>query len=297
MVIIDYSQIAISNILHELRGQQVNFADSMPLLRHMILNAIRSIRHKFFQEYGEVVIACDGRNYWRKTEFPYYKAGRKDSRDKTVDWDALFSALHTIKEELKEYFPYPVIEVEGAEADDIIAVVAEWVSANDLEDGIFSDGKPVVIVSGDNDFIQLQYMPNVKQYSPKDKKFLKPDTTIAEFLFDHIIEGDKGDGIPNVLSDDDVFVDSTKRQTPLTKKRRAELKEMFVDKTQPPSDTLKKNFERNTKLIDLSRIPDNIRDSITAQFVYQKNTKSRDKILSYFQMHGMKQLIGYITQF
>jgi len=176
-------------------------------VRHMILNSIRMYRSKFIEEYGEVVLAYDSRHYWRKEYFPEYKASRKKGRETDdKDWNKIFEVLNNIKSELKNIFPYKFLEVYGAEADDIIAVLAKKYQ-----------NEKVMIVSGDKDFIQLQKYKNVKQYSPTQKKYVSgidPYTYIKE----HVLRGDKGDGVPNVLSPDQTFVNEI-RQKPLSKKK------------------------------------------------------------------------------
>jgi len=178
-------------------------------LRHMVLNSIRNYRSKFFKEYGEIVICCDGRGYWRKNFFEFYKGKRKEGRDKSaLDWDKIFEWINAIKKDLKEYFPYRVIEVAGAEADDIIAFLATK----------YSSSESILIVSADKDFQQLQKYPNVEQYSPMAKKFLKCENPTA-YLKEHIIRGDAGDGVPNIFSDEDTFMVEGKRQKPVSSKK------------------------------------------------------------------------------
>jgi hypothetical protein len=272
------------------------------LMRHMILNTLRSYRSKYSNRFGELVIACDSRSYWRKTHFPHYKAGRKKAREEGgVDWASLFESLNTVREELRMYFPYPVVEVPDAEADDVIAALAIWSQENDLVDteGLFSVRKPkdFLVVSGDHDFLQLQRYPNVKQYSPKDKKVLTIEEPADHILMEHIISGDKGDGIPNMFSDADTFV-TNKRQKSVYKADLARWK------TGDPSafctsDALKTNFERNRQLIDLRLTPDNVRDNIIATYQSQTgvNSRGRGKIIDYFMEHRMRLMLDVVTDF
>jgi len=164
------------------------------LLRHIIINTIRSLKIKFEGDYGDLVIACDSKKYWRKQYFPYYKANRKKIRQESgLDWPLIFDTINLIKEELITFFPYKVIEVEGAEADDIIATLAKWSSTNDVKEGtVFTNANPFLVLSGDHDFIQLQKYKHVNQFSPVQKKFVKPETTPEKYVIEHTIKGDKG---------------------------------------------------------------------------------------------------------
>jgi 5'-3' exonuclease len=203
MIIVDFNQVMISSLMAQL-GNHTNIPIEEGLFRHMVLNSIRSYKQKFSQEYGEIVIACDDKNYWRKQLFPYYKANRKKHRDSSeLDWTTIFNCFNKIKQELKDNFPYRVIQVETAEADDIIATLAGY------------DQQDTLILSGDKDFIQL-HNDTIKQYDPVKKKFIKHDNPVG-YLYEHILKGDAGDGIPNILSDDDVFVVEGKRQNLLHK--------------------------------------------------------------------------------
>ena len=204
MIIMDYNGIAIGNIM-------INKDNDEDMIRHMILNTIRMYKVKFQKEYGDVVIACDGINNWRKEVFPQYKANRKKTRDTSdFDWNEAFRILNTVREELRENFPYKVIHVDGCEADDIIGTLVE--NTNE-----FGNHEKVMIISADKDFAQLQKFDNVAQFSPLTKKFVKEEHP-RRFLLEHIIKGDTGDGVSNVLSNDDVFVEGI-RQTPVSKKK------------------------------------------------------------------------------
>lgn len=281
MIIIDYSQTIISNLMAEIGGKKDVELD-VNLLRHMVINTIRSHYSKFKEEYGELVIACDNRKYWRKEVFPQYKANRKKAReDSGYDWNLIFDTINILKAELKENFPYKVIEVEGAEADDIIATICK------------NTNQPVMIVSGDHDFIQLQKYPNVKQWSPIQKKFIKADKPINEILMEHIIKGDKGDGVPNVLTDDEAIVNG-ERQRPVQAKKMAQ---WILDPTTMPQDSnFVKNFDRNQTLVDLSRIPEHIEKSIINTFnIY--HIKDKSSMLDYFVKNKMKHMLEHIEEF
>ena len=281
MIVIDYSQTAISNLMAELGGRK-DVEINLPLIRHMIINAIRGYKQKFGATYGDVVIACDHQHYWRRSVFPNYKANRKKEREESgYDWKAIFEALSSVREELNAFFPYPVLRIEGAEADDVIATLAEWTQTNDLSMGMFDEPKPFLIVSGDHDFIQLQKYSNVKQYSPIHKKLVKPERKPEHYVIEHIIRGDAGDGVPNVLSDDNCLVESRRQKPVMTKK----LEEWISDVNKMPSDDeFKRNYERNKVLVDLDCIPRNVKESIINTFVTQPK-KDRSQLLNYFMQN------------
>ena len=287
MIIIDFNQICISNLYAQI-GNHTNVEIEPDLLRHMVLNMIRGLRSKFKDEYGEIIIACDDRNYWRKEIYPYYKANRKKAREASdMDWNKVFDAFNSIRSELKQFFPYRVIQVEHAEADDIIATLA-------YEYGIqlvTSSDEKIMILSGDKDFIQLQKFANVEQFDPVKKRNITSNDP-EQYLFEHILKGDAGDGVPNVLSNDDVFVVRS-RQKPLTKKT--------VDKlsTTPKSEwdaVVARNFARNKSMIDLSCIPDNIKQQILDKYD-EESGKDRSQLFKYFIKYKLKNLTEHIGDF
>lgn len=293
MIVVDYSQTAISNLMAEIGGR-TDIEIQVPLLRHMIVNSIRGYKQKFGKEYGDLVIACDNMKYWRKEQFSFYKAGRKKAREESgLDWKVIFEALNLIKEELNLFFPYKVMDVDGAEADDIIAVLAKWSQTNDTQNLLFDEPKPYLIISGDHDFIQLHKYENVKQYSPIQKKFVRSDLSPERYVFEHIIRGDKGDGIPNVLSADNSLVEGI-RQKPISTKK---IEQWYKDQDEMPQDEeFKQNYERNRKLISLDQIPEEIQIRIINTFEGQPN-KDKSKLLDFFVDNKMKNMLEVIEEF
>jgi len=280
MIIVDLNQIMISNLMVQINGR--NAAElSEDLVRHMVLNSLRAHNKRFRKEYGEMIIACDSGNVWRRKVFPNYKAGRKKVREKSGhDWTTIFEIMSNIKAELKEHMPYKVIEIDTAEADDIIAVLVKK----------YIDQK-ILILSGDKDFIQL-HTNNVKQYNPVLNKFVGKGETPSIYIKEHILKGDRSDGIPNVLSDDDVFVEG-RRQRPLTKKKiESWVNEIVMTFTEEEQ----KNYDRNRQLIDLSCIPPELEAKIYNEFDEVK-VAHRSKILNYFITQRLKTLIEVIDEF
>lgn len=273
----------LSNIMMQL-GNHTNAQVDESMVRHMVLNSIRMYRTKFGPEYGELVIACDNRNYWRRQLFPYYKANRKKSQAASeLDWKAIFECLGKIRAELKEYFPYRVIEVESAEADDVIGSLCE-------EFG--NTNEKILILSGDKDFQQLQRFINVKQYNPVLKKFVVCNDP-ERFLLEHVLKGDAGDGVPNVLSDDSCFV-LGKRQSPLTQKKLDTLIQIGLDgKFDHPHF---RNYVRNKQLIDLSQVPEKIKLQVLESYDEQAN-KKKPNLLDYFIANRLRNLTESIGDF
>ena len=279
MILLDYSQTVIGSFMAVSRGKPVVEED---LLRHTILNSIRMFRNKFTKDYGEMVICCDGKDNWRKKEFPEYKANRRKNRENDpTDWKTLFELLHEMREELTKYFPYKVMHVDTAEADDIIGVLVDHCEEN-----------PTLILSSDKDFIQLQKYQGVRQWSPLQKKFVVGDP--AESLYDKTIRGDTGDGVPNILSSDDTLITEGKRQTPITKKKmelwRGKKPEEFCN------EVMLRNYHRNKTLVDLRETPESIRLNIITNYESQELV-SRADLLSYFVSKRLKNLMEHIEEF
>jgi len=285
MLILDLNQVMISNIMNQI-GNHTNAEIEEDLVRHMVLNTIRSLLVKYKAEYGELVIACDDKKYWRREFFPHYKANRKKSREASdIDWNAIFTCLNKIRDELKVYFPYKVIQVEGAEADDVIATLVA------KKGNVLNTGEKILILSGDKDFIQLQIYGNVKQFDPIRKKFIEHNDPHL-FLKEHILKGDSGDGIPNVLSPSDTFV-SGKTQKKLTQKRIELL--IDFDSSKHPED-IQANYIRNNTLINLSMVPEKISNTILKEYDEQEN-KGRQHLMNYFINHRLKLLMESINEF
>ena len=292
MILIDYSQVAISNIAVQLAMSKDKNILSIPMVRHMILNSIRGYVHRFRNDYpGEVVICVDGPDPWRRDIFEQYKAKRREGRDNDdKDWESVFGLIHTIKEELRDNFPYKVVQLDKVEADDIIATIIKRTCKKWFNE-------KYLIVSGDKDFQQLQKYPNVFQYSPIQKKFIETDSP-QEYIYEHILRGDTSDGIPNFLSPDDTFVNRIK-QKPVAKKKLAGWIDSLMRGNDPQdfcNEYHYRNYQRNQRLIDFDYIPDDIETDIYKE--YEKVTvPSRSKILPYMIKNDLKELIGKIEEF
>ena len=275
------NQVTISNLMIQMKDEPL----SEDLVRHMVLNSLRSYKTKFSKDFGDLVLCYDDKHCWRKDYFPYYKQNRKKARsESSLDWNELFDILTKIQNELEENFPYKVLKIDGAEADDIIAILSNKISSTP---NLYEE---ILIISGDKDFIQLHQSDNVKQYSPTLKKFVV-DENPEQYKFEHIIRGDKGDGVPNVLSQDSVFVEDL-RQRPITKKKLTEWKENGI-----PEGEIKRNYQRNKTLIDFDSIPNELGELIYNMWVDKITQNDKSKILPYFMKHRLKELTEKLGDF
>jgi hypothetical protein len=282
MILVDYNQVAISNLMEQIGSSKTPVDES--LVRHMILNTIRTYVKRFKDSHGpEIVIACDNKKYWRREIFPHYKAGRKKAREASGhDWSTIFDCLNKIRDELKVNSPYKVLDVDTAEADDIIAVLALKYSAT----------QKIMILSSDKDFAQLQKYPNVEQFSPILKKAIKEPFPSAQ-LKQLIIRGDKSDGIPNILTKDDVFVTGG-RQKPIT-----EVKIIGWMNQEPKefcNEDMLRNYARNEMLIDLTRIPESLKEAILHTYDEAKG-RTKQEFMEYMIANRLKNLLEVIDEF
>ena len=283
MILLDYSGIAIAPIV---MGQAKY--DDENLIRHMILNSIRMYRQKF-KDYGDMVIVADGGGNWRKDVYPEYKGKRKQNRDESkIDWEKAFGNINMVLDEIKENMPWKVIHQWGCEADDSIAEITKWTQE-------FGNYEKVMIVSADHDFKQLQKFDNVEQFSPVTKKLVREDNPRL-YQMEHILKGCSGDGVPNVLSDDDTLVTEGKRQNVLSKKK----KEALLEDPHALGEQVYRNYIRNKKMIVLteeSECPDSVKKEIINKFEEQDPHPKRGKVLPYLINKQCRLLVEVVEEF
>ncbi len=290
MILIDYSQVALANILSFKKDLvQGSEGDIKNLIRHTTLSTLKYYKKKYSKQYGQMVICCDGKKYWRKEFFPNYKAARKKSReDSDLDWNLIFNTLSEIREDLVNHFPYKVMHIDRAEADDIIAILTERCNE-------FGTAEDVMIVSSDKDFKQLHSFDNVKQWSPMQKKqvtIAKKD--IIPFTIEHIVKGDSGDGVPNILSPDDIFLIEG-RQAPVSSKRLAE----FIEKGKEAcrNDSERRNWDRNATLVAFDNIPKDIKEEVLSKFELNSPKGDKMSIMNYLMEHRCRLLLDELEDF
>ena len=276
MILIDFTQTIIAGLMVQLKLNDGQLSEDK--LRPMIINSIRNYQKRYARDYGEIVLCTDASNPWRREYYPQYKANRKKLRDADdKDWGVIFNTLQVIKDELRDNFPYRYMYVEKCEADDIIAVLVKHAT------------EPVLIVSGDKDFQQLHSYDGVKQWSPNLNKFI--DCVNPQlFLKEHILTGDKSDGIPNILSSDDCMVEGI-RQKPL----RKPIKDKYLRISIENDDKYYRNYLRNQTLIDFDFIPPNVEDSILSEF--EKTAPVKGKVFDYLRTHRLNELLDNIGDF
>lgn len=289
MILIDFNQVCLASIMTmqgELKTDDAN--KKKDLIRHIALSSIKSYKKKYGKDYGEVVIASDGRGYWRKDFFPQYKAGRKKAREKSdMDWTFVFETLNEIRDDLRQHFPYKVLCLPKCEADDVIAALT-------LETQEFGKHEQVMIISSDKDFKQLQKFDNVAQFSPMLKKQIKvTKKELNEWMTEHVVKGDAGDGIPNILSTDEVFINE-ERQKPVSAKRLAEFQELGFKACK--SEEERRNWHRNSTLIDFKYIPEDVRKSIVDEYEKPANG-DKNSIMNYLIKNRCRLLLNEIEDF
>ena len=279
MILIDFTQTIIASLMVNLKRNEGEISEDF--LRYLILNSLRNYQKRYSPTYGKIVLCTDAGNPWRRDFFPLYKAGRKKARDNDDnDWKLIFDTLQIVKDEIRENFPYYYMYVPNCEADDIIAVLTQR----------FHKEEDILIVSGDKDFQQLLKYDNVQQYSPNRNDFITPEGGAEHFLKEHILRGDKGDGIPNILSNDDCL-DLGIRQTPL----RKNILEKYMRISIENDDKYFRNYIRNRTLIDFDLIPNEIIDSINTEF---DNTEPvQGKVYDFLREKRITQLLDNIGDF
>jgi hypothetical protein len=298
MIMVDYSQCALAAILTFQRELKGNEEEVKNLIRHVTLSTLKSYKKKYGAEYGEMVICCDGRKYWRKEFFEFYKGSRKKNRDASdLNWKLIFDTLSEMRTDLVEHFPYRVLHVDRAEADDIIAVMTKWAQENDLvQEGLVEESQKILILSSDKDFKQLQLHPNVRQWSPMQKKYITASKTeITDFMVEHIVKGDAGDGVPNILSQDDVFMQDGLRQKPVSAKRLAEFIAKGFDGCR--DDTERRNWHRNSTLVDFKHIPEEVSNEIISSYINNSPNGDKMSIMNYLIEKRCRLLLDDLEDF
>ena len=281
----DFNQVILASLFQAV-GNHTNIDIDENVIRHMFLNSVRMNRKKFHNDYGEIIICADGKNTWRREAYPYYKANRKKTRDKSdLDWNNVFNIMNVIRDEMREFFPYKVIHIDHCEADDIIGTIIhnEGTTMN-------TGAEKYLVLSADKDFIQLQTYANVDQYDPIRKRWLS-DNNPTQFLEEHIIKGDSGDGVPNILSPDNCLAVG-ERQKPMTQKRMA----LYKGTSENMDEETIARYNRNKKMIDLNEVPQNYKDMIMAEYT-QEETVGRSKLFNFFITKKLKNLVSDIQDF
>jgi len=284
-ILVDYNQVILASLFASI-GNHTNIEIDENIIRHMFLNSIRSNRKKFTEKYGEIIICADGKNTWRREAYPYYKANRKKSRDESdLDWNNLFSIMNTLRDELKEFFPYKVIHIDHCEADDIIGTFI-----HDEGTELNMGAEQHLVLSADKDYIQLQTYANVDQFDPIRKRWIKNQDP-SQYLEEQILKGDTGDGVPNILSPDNCLAIG-QRQKPMTKKRIS----LYKGTTENMDEETLRRFYRNKMMIDLAEVPQKYKDQIREELA-KPNVVGRSQLFNFFVKKKLKNLVSDIQDF
>lgn len=297
MILVDYSGSAVASILAFQKELKQDEAKVKDLIRHVILSTLVSYKKRYGGKYGQMVICADSRSYWRKEVFPNYKCKRKKARDDSgLPWKMIFDMMTEVRHELEQHFPYHVIMVDGAEADDCIAVMAKWTQENSLTQvGLFEEAEPTLIIASDHDMGQLQRYKNIRQWSPMTKKFIDISTKdMKEGPIIHIVKGDAGDSVPNIFSDDNVFLEE-RRQKSVTAARLDEFLEKGIDACR--NDEERRNWNRNERLVSFDFIPEEIAEKIIEAYTSQNPKMDRMGIMNYFIKNRCRLLLDDLESF
>jgi 5'-3' exonuclease, N-terminal resolvase-like domain/T4 RNase H, C terminal len=301
MIVLDYSGIAIASILGYDSKLEGSLDENKNLVRHVILSKIRDYKRRFSKEYGnEIVIACDGGDYWRKKVFPHYKASRKKNRENSdIPWDMVYQCMDDSLDVLRNFFPYKVIKVSGAEADDVMFVMSDVVcKQRGTVVGIESEvvGEKCLVISSDKDMIQL-HSNTTRLYSPYKETYatFQPGETAKSFLRKLILTGDTGDGIPNVFSPASTLVDGIRQKAATEKKMKPILESSdLISGTDDPD--VKKRIVENARLISFKFVPTEIVNSIIDSY-NEPIEGTRMAAYEWMAANNMKLLMNDIEAF
>lgn len=294
MILVDYSQVVISAMyadMKESKGLEINEG----ILRHMILHTLRAQNSRFRHTHGKMVIAVDGNDYWRRDIYPNYKGNRKAKReDSGIDWDQLYAVMATVLQEIDENLPFIVMKIDKCEADDIIGTLSKYAYASNSDtSSLFNEPEPVVIVSTDGDFVQLQRYKNVSQYSNTRDEFIKPKASAIIDLNLKCVIGDPGDNITNCRSPINSLSDGIRQKSI----KQAEKDAWSLRPHLIPEELLEK-YEFNRSLIDLTLVPQIYQDAILEKYLEQVALdKNSEKVYQYFKKAGLISMLKYIHDF
>lgn len=290
--LVDYSQLVLSTIMATFRPNEPLDLD---MLRHLILNTLRSNVLKNKKNYPFVIICVDNGTggYWRKKVAWYYKFKRAAQRDASGwDFSVIFDCMKTIEKEIRQYIPMTILDIPGCEADDHIAVMTKHFA---------NQGVPVLITSSDGDFTQLHKFPNVKQWDAIHKKWVsvKHGSSLDDLFF-KCFKGDKKDGIAGVKATSSHYADGEGRSPALSSK----LLETYTAAAMISDDELKLvmpeaefiRYKENRLLLDFECIPTEIQDKIINEFKGYK-VPSPNGMMQYFTEHELKKLLPHMDEF
>lgn len=295
IILSDFSQMVISSVAAT--AKEFRCAEEKDLIKHIALNQLLALKKRF---KGKMILCCDGKNYWRKSEFKWYKGHRKHKRDSNfLNWDVVFETLNELIEELSENFPYVVLKVDGAEADDIIASLVKYFSENEvINTGLIDEPQQIIIASTDSDFQQLQKYKNVSQWNNVSKKMIVCKNP-KEYLIEHICLGDVGDNIPSIVNNDTLAEDRANNIATRAKPFKSiRLKDFIINGYDAClTEEEQRNYRRNEKLIDFDFIPNTVYNTIINTYKTYEIKGTKAKVFNYLNSHRMKLLLNFAADF
>lgn len=223
--------------------------------------------HNIFSTYNNVVFCWEGKNSLtrRKEIYSEYKGNRTKAKEE-ISYELMIDFIPKFQKLLESY-PCKSITADGCEGDDVIYAIAE------LEHKF----QEVLIISTDNDLSQIQekFGDNVSMYNPVKKKYVVKQNVVLE----KAIVGDKGDNIPGISkigakTFEKMLADSEYMEEVLNKGNNRKIMEQFLD------------------VVDLSKLPENLKNNILEKYKKEFYSFSPDTIEQFFWDNKCKELIS-----
>jgi len=205
LIIVDFSHlfsrnlfVAINQAKPRIKKGKYLTEDIKPYFLHLLFNSLQYNKNKF---KGEMVLAFDSKGNWRKDFYKDYKGTRAKGKETTeIDWDGIHQIIEEVKTTIEENFPFKVLKIPKAEADDIGGVLSKK----------FGNERKVVLITSDHDWLQNishgkyveMYDPIKMEYSdltPEENEIIQtPAGEMSKFTAIHTLIGDSGDNVPNI---------------------------------------------------------------------------------------------------
>lgn len=225
------------------------------------------------------VIFDAARKNFRNDIYPDYKAHRPPAPEDLVPQFPLMR-------EAAEAFGLPIMEMEGFEADDIIATYARLAKA---------EGTQVTIVSSDKDLMQL-VRDGIQLMDPMKNIMIGPDEVFAKFGVtpDKVVDvqalcGDTSDNVPGVAG---IGV-KTAAELITTYGSLENLLDNLASIKQPKR---RETLETHAELARISKKLVTLCDSVPVPVpVQQLVTGSQEKLADFLQHQGFKSLLSRLN--
>ena len=243
----------------------------------------------------DVIILMDQKdpehNYWRNYIMKEYK-GTRSKWSCPIPKDIFNKQMQVMKDDVKKHFPWKIVKVTGAEADDSVGVLTRR-----LNDAVN------VVISTDSDLQQVLVNDMNYIYEPRKNIIIDHTADTKYDLFVKFIKGDAGDGIPNIFSDEDTLITQGKRQKAVKKTLVNEMYEEYqnngfksVKDKYEWTDVITTRFVHNRKMIDLKMIPEDIVNSINKEYDEFVPNGDGTTFMNYCINQGLTPLIQRATE-